>query len=161
MLAILSSMIQMKWHQCQKVKIEKISSDHFVAHLAKGNVSFCHYLSCIVLRLSSVNFSILIFSSEIAQPIEPKLGRKYLWKVLYKYCSICHNPFTNMATVKHDRQAILVSGWSFSKKSSSLKPLVQMNRNLWKVLYELCSFCRNPFTNMATKGNSCFWLVNF
>jgi hypothetical protein len=29
----------------------------FLAHLAKGKVSFCHHLASVVCRLSSVNFS--------------------------------------------------------------------------------------------------------
>jgi hypothetical protein len=46
----------------------------FLAHLAKGNVSFCHHLASGVCRL--LTFHILIFSSETPQPNEVKLGRK-------------------------------------------------------------------------------------
>jgi hypothetical protein len=75
----------------------------------------------IVHCLSGWSISKKIFS-ETAWPNEPKLGSKHLWKVLYKDYSFSPDPFT-----KRSPQAILVSDWSISKKSS-LKLLGQMNR---------------------------------
>ena len=48
----------------------------FLAHLAKGNVSFCHHLASVICR--PLTFHIFIFSSETPQQNEVKLGRKHL-----------------------------------------------------------------------------------
>jgi hypothetical protein len=69
----------------------------FLAHLAKGNVSYCHHL----VRMPSsssvcCSCSILIFSSESPSSIELKLWRKHCCKVFYKDCSFRPDPITNM-----------------------------------------------------------------
>jgi hypothetical protein len=65
-------------HYRNKTKIKEMiivnifSFSSFLAHLAKGNVSFCHHLASVVRR--PLTFHILIFSSETPQPN----GRKHL-----------------------------------------------------------------------------------
>jgi hypothetical protein len=61
----LAKRFQRRWLKCEKLTDDRRSSlvsISFLAHLAKGNVSFCHHLASVVYR--PLTFHILIFSSE-------------------------------------------------------------------------------------------------
>ena len=46
-----------------------VDNIQFLAHLAKGNVSFCHHLASVVRHLSSVNFSHQVSDAGSGEPL--------------------------------------------------------------------------------------------
>jgi hypothetical protein len=49
----------------------------------------------------------------------------------------------------------------FSSENPRPNELKLSRKHLWKVLSKEGTFCYDPLPNMATTGNSCFWLADF
>jgi hypothetical protein len=98
------------------------SAPFLLAHLALGQVSYCHHFSYVVCRPST--FHILIFSSETTGPIVTKLWWNGPWMAPFQNCVRWSRLPTKMVTnlkIEKRGDEILIGHCCFSVSQNELK----------------------------------------
>ena len=99
-----------------------------------GHLRYCHHLTSVVRPLT---FHILIYSSETTGPNGTKLGRKHLYKVLYKVSSFRSILPTNMAAKDNSCFWLANAKTIFSSETAWPNGAKFGRKHLCKILYKI------------------------
>ena len=113
----------------------------------KGHVRYFHYLSSVVRPLTFSYFNLLLWNNWANGT---KLGRKHLYKVLYKVSLFRPIPPTNMAAKGNSCFWLANVKKIFSSETAWPNGAKLGRKHLCKILYKAYSFGSIRPTNMAT-----------
>ena len=116
----------------------------------KGHVRYCHHLASV----RPLTFHILIYSSETTGT---KLGRKHLYKVLYKFSSFRPILPTNMAAKGNSCFWLAMVKKIFSSETARPNGAKLGRKHLCKILYKTSSFSSIRPRNMAAVTKNRTW----
>ena len=119
----------------------------------KGQVRYCHHLASV----RPLTFHILIYSSETTGPYGTKLGRKHLYKVLYKVSSFRPIRPTNMAAKGNSCFWLANVKKIFSSETAWPNGAKLGRKHLCKILYKTSSFSSIRPRNMAAVTKNRTW----
>ena len=99
-------------------------------------------------------------NQQISETIWPVSTKTLIYMFLSETTFYFTWPKGHVRFCHHLASIVCKHKWIFISKTAWPNEPKLGKKHLWRALYEHCSFRLSLLTNMATIGNSCFWLVN-